>query len=177
MISRFRIYSLILLVSFFVDSSSMYAISFLDNNEMVVDDDGLVYRNQNVGINISNPQANLHVSGDVTIQGTTGFSEFTVVGNTVDWTQGNKQRIQINGPTTINFSNDPDSSCNLLLVLQFSTPIALTDVISFSGATIRWPGNIVPSFSRENDHVDLVSFYYDPVSDQYYGTATVGYDL
>lgn len=174
---KVRSLSTLSLICMLVLQITTLGISYLDNTELVVDSKGLVYKSDNVGINIEAPLHQLHVSGDVHVLGHFGFTEVTVANDAIDWTKGNKQRIEIDGDTTITFSNDPESSANLILLMKYISPVAIADTVSLTSSKIEWPGTITPVFSKEEDHVDIISFYYSEVDDTYYGTGTMGYEL
>lgn len=83
---------------------------------------------------------------------------------TVDWTQGNKQKIVIDDELTINFEDPSPGYANLLLIVVMdSGPAGSYDVDWDS--TIKWMNGEKPDFTPEGE--DIVTFVWD--GENYYG--------
>lgn len=84
---------------------------------------------------------------------------------TVDWTQGNKQKLTLSADCTITFTA-PGGPCNLILkAVNFGahTP-------TFSPA-IKWPSGTAPTWTASG--TDILALYFD--GSGYYGVASTNF--
>lgn len=151
------------------------ADSYMDLDILVVENDGLVYdANKNVGINTAAPTQKLHVRATTQFHDTTSFKEFTNVcvnGSpcTINWNNGNKQRLRYSGGgITVTFTNPPHPS-NLLLIIEHtetSGPITWTGVL--------FPSGDIPILSEgDPDAVDIINLYFSGT--QYFAVSSLNF--
>jgi len=88
----------------------------------------------------------------------------------LNWNNGQKQKVTLNGNTTMTFTN-PLGPCNLLLkIIQDAT--GSRTITSWNvGNAVKWPGGTAPTLSTTGSAIDLVSFYFDGTN--YYGVANL----
>jgi hypothetical protein len=88
---------------------------------------------------------------------------------TLNWNNGNRQKIMVNAATTFTFSNGVAGTTYTAEVVQDATGgRGLT-----WPAAVRWEGGVAPTPSAAGDKIDLYSFVYDGT--YYLGTYSVGY--
>lgn len=89
---------------------------------------------------------------------------------TVDWNNGNKQKITLSANATVTFTSLTDGVGNLLLrIVQDGTG---SRTVTWP-ATVKWPGGTAPTLSTAASAIDIVSFYWDGTS--YYGVASLDF--
>jgi len=107
----------------------------------------------------------LSVGGNVNLplhdNGNSGTSK------TIDWTNGNHQRLTLTGNCTLTFSNGLTGGAYLLELVQDATG---TRTVTWPAAVI-WPGAVAPTLTTTASRADVVTFYYDdiPATDKYLG--------
>ncbi|MBT5855322.1 hypothetical protein HOH87_01645 [bacterium] len=141
--------------------SSSYAMHVVKQDQstiLSVRDDG------RVGINTDTPVAALDVSGTTHFGKTAGFTQQILNNNAaIDWTLGNKIRLNHSSNLTLTFT-DPPRPSSLTLILHQT---AVSTITLPSGSNIKWPGGIAPVLSTASGSIDIVSFYFD--GSTYYG--------
>jgi len=116
-----------------------------------------------------------HGNNDITnIKLATFFQEvddgYSGASETIDWNNGQKQRIALDSSTVLSFT-DPPGVCNLVLkVIQDLTGGRL---ITWP-TEVLWPGGTAPILSTGGGAVDLFYFYYDG-TDYYGGTGGLNF--
>ena len=90
----------------------------------------------------------------------------------IDWAAGNKYHLTVtHTANTVNFSNNPDGPCNLILkVIQGngSDTIGTWAVTDAAGGAFKWPAGAAPVLSTGSGDEDIIAFYYDGTN--YYGS-------
>jgi hypothetical protein len=115
----------------------------------------------NVGIGSASPRAKLEVNNAVVFSseydnGNSGTSKM------IDWTNGNKQKVTINGSCTFTFTA-PGGPANLVLraVHDNSATVYNETWPSSSPGKVKWPSGSAPPLTDTANAVDIVSCYYD----------------
>lgn len=89
---------------------------------------------------------------------------------TLNWTNGQRQRVRLTGSTTTLTITAPTSPTNLLLrIVQDGTG---SRTITWPVA-VKWPGGVVPTLSTAPNAVDVISFYWDATN--YSGVSNTGF--
>ena len=113
--------------------------------------------------------ATFHAMEHLRVDGSAYFDEeVSVPALSIDWPNGNKQRISLNGTQTVIFSNPPPGAVNLLLKVSGG---ATTLDITWP-SSVKWPGGEAPDLTESG--IDIISFYYDGI-DTYYGQALLDF--
>jgi hypothetical protein len=98
---------------------------------------------------------------------------------TIDWSAGRNflyiRSTGSNGEVIFDFSNPPNISADLRLIVKGSTAGSTGDINWSTGQTIYWEA--APSFSSGVDFVNKVNFYYSSGLDAYLAETTTGYGL
>jgi len=84
---------------------------------------------------------------------------------TIDWTNGNKQKLTVTENTTLTFT-DPSGPCNLILKLVNGGAYTIT----WPGE-VKWTGGTEPSWTSSG--TDVVAFYFD--GNNYYGQGALDF--
>jgi hypothetical protein len=88
---------------------------------------------------------------------------------TIDWNNGNKQKMLLTAaPCTVSFTNPP-SPCNLLLKLTQDTGGSFT----VTWPSMKWVGAAAPTLSTAAGSVDIVALYFDGTN--YWGQASLNF--
>ncbi len=88
---------------------------------------------------------------------------------TINWNEGQKQKVILTGDVTFTFINPP-SNCNLLLkATQDGTGTRATTWPS----NVKWPGGLGDLAAATGNQVDICSFYFDGT--RYYGVASLDF--
>jgi hypothetical protein len=88
---------------------------------------------------------------------------------TVDWNNGQKQKVTITGTTlAVTLTAPPGPGNFLLKVVQGDG----ADTVTWPG-TVLWPGGAAPTLSTGSGEVDIISFYYDGTN--YYGVSSLDF--
>jgi hypothetical protein len=128
-----------------------------------LDVEGSVYiGNGNLGIGSSAPRSKLEINN--TVSYTSEYDNGNCNGSiTINWTNGNKQRVTRTGNCTFGIFTAPGGPANLLLrVIHDATGGGYTQ--SWYGSTpgkVKWPSGVAPAPTNSNGAVDIVSCYYD----------------
>ena len=173
-----------------IDATTSYV-----GDEMSISDGLLVYRKVTsregagfVGIGMTDPKEylistpNLGIGGDMRIHGSFSSGVYKNSLNTVDWSKGNNQRLDISGTgaKTITFSNPPEGTAILTLKLSYASDVTGAFTWSASPAAVHWPLGQSPILSTSNsgltggEHSDTVFFFYDANRKVYYGVRSYG---
>lgn len=90
---------------------------------------------------------------------------------TINWNNGNKQRVTSTAaPATLTFT-DPSGSCNLLLkVIQGSGG---SKTITWPTGKVKWPSATAPTLSTTAGYIDIITFYFD--GSNYYGVGSLDF--
>jgi len=143
------------------------------NNKQVTSD--LVYvdiANTRVGINQTVPTETLHVAGNAYIEGQ-AWSDMSTGSTTVNWDNGNSATVQLNvGTTTITLQN-PQAGATYFLKLLGSSGGGPSTAVTWSGATLKWPGGDVYVPTGTAGTIDSVVLFYDGTN--YLANATLNY--
>ena len=140
-----------------------------------------------VGLNVGSGKTlavggTLTPSGTLTITAATTFNSMSgkAVGlteydagnsgtsKTIDWANGQNQKLTLTGSPTLTFSNPvAGMTAKLRLVMGGSGSYAVT------WPTVKWVGGTPPAFSTAVSSIDIVSLYYD--GSAYYCAAGTGF--
>jgi len=89
---------------------------------------------------------------------------------TINWTNGNKQKLTLSENITSITFTAPSGPCNLVLrIIQDSTVRTVTGW----PAAAKWPSNAIPVITAVASKVDVLTFYFDGTS--YYGAYLQNY--
>jgi hypothetical protein len=112
--------------------ADIYVYDYWDFNSA-----GNIYRNSKVGINNSNPSADLDVSGDVNITLTLDVDGATTLNNTldVDGATTLNNTLDVDGATTLNNTLDVDGATTLNNTLDVDGATTLNNTLDVDGAT------------------------------------------
>lgn len=152
---------------------------FFDADKLVMEDTGLVVSGNRIGIGLSTPSTSIDVFGSAFIQKTITYDTVDRGPYTVDWTQGNCQRVVIteDGAVGINMAVPPTMNALLVLSIQYDaeTPGQLS-ISATAPAIITW--NVGVSQNTPISHnIDVIHFYFQKGStiSTYNGIATFSY--
>ena len=137
-------------------------------------------------------------TGDITIASTghvefdgcgVGFDRisgaFDATDSTVDFRTGNKAYLNCTGNTSTNLKmtfpdvsgnfilliNHPASGCNITNYLAYDEGGAAAD----GDTDVKFPGDVEPVLSNSENHVDILSFFWDADSETAYGVASLDF--
>jgi hypothetical protein len=123
----------------------------------------------------SNPSASkLYVAGTIKSDKTISFTSEVDNGNsgtsdTIDWTQGNKQKSTLTGNVTYTFTA-PSGPCSVTLkLIQDGTGSRTVTWPS----SVKWSGGTAPTLTTTAGKVDIISLYFD--GSVYFGAATLNF--
>jgi len=126
----------------------------------------------NVGIGVTDPETKLEINNTAVFSSEHNAGTF-VAGASVDWRNGNKQRLTLSGNTVnhnMSFTDIPGSvAANYVLRIIHSGD---NNTVSWPGG-IKWKGGTAPTLSTASGKHDLIVFYYSGSS--YYGSAVTGF--
>ncbi|GIW70312.1 MAG: hypothetical protein KatS3mg101_1059 [Patescibacteria group bacterium] len=88
---------------------------------------------------------------------------------TINWTNGNKQKLTLTGNATLTFTN-PSGACNLILKLVQDATGGRSPTFPSS---VKWVGGSAPTWSTAANAVDIVALYFDGTN--YYAQAGIGF--
>lgn len=129
--------------------------------------------NGNVGINNSSPSYKLDVSGTGHFTKTVSFDEFdngnSGTADTIDWTQGNKQKSTLTGNCTFTFTAPGGPASLILKLVQDATG---SRTVTWPAA-VHWSGGTAPTLTTTANKVDIITFYYDGTT--YFGNSTLNF--
>jgi len=110
---------------------------------------------------------NDHLQVDKTAYFDAEYDNGTVTANfPLDWNNGNKQKITLNGSSLQPTFTNPGGPTSLTLkVVQGSTG----GTIDWSTVSVKWSGGTAPTLSTGAGKIDLIFFYFDGTD--YYGSA------
>lgn len=127
----------------------------------------------NVGIGTSSPSYKLDVTGTGRFTKTVSFTEIdngnSSTADTIDWTQGNKQKSTLTGNCTYTFTA-PGSPTSLVFKLVQDATGSRT--VTWPAA-VHWSGGTAPTLTTTANKVDIITFYYDGTT--YFGNATLNF--
>ena len=89
---------------------------------------------------------------------------------TIDWNNGQKQKITTTGSCTLTFTA-PAGPCNLLLKIVHEA--SATSYTYTWPASVKFPGNTDPTTTNTSGAVDIVSLYFDGTN--YYGVGNANF--
>lgn len=90
---------------------------------------------------------------------------------TIDWNNGQKQKLTLTESCSIDFSNLNKGSAHMQLKLIH----AGSSYVPTLPATIRWPGGTLPTWSATDGCVDIVNLFYD--GSNYWANGSVDYKV
>jgi hypothetical protein len=138
------------------------AESHLDETDFMIDDDGFVYNDGNIGVNEADPQLKVYVNQPTLFQESVYTEEVvtTMTDNVIiDWNLSNKQRIIINTILTKTVTFTPPTSGyvgSLVLLIQHDK----SGEIGWP-ASVKWSYDNLPNFTKTPEgSIDVVTFYY-----------------
>jgi len=143
------------LIQVYYSNSNIYPIYWRMHNSGVWQSWSTLYING--GANALNIGSQVHFTSEVD-NGNSGTSK------TINWTNGNRQKIVLTGNCTFTFTA-PSGPTNLLLKL---TQDANGSRLITWPATVKWVGRQAPTLSTTAAYVDIVGLYFDGTN--YYGT-------
>lgn len=139
--------------------------------------------NGNGSITLSTPQ-NIHtgasptfvgltLTGTLSVAKTASFTTEVDNGNsgtskTIDWTQGNKQKITLTGVCTFTFTNPAGPASLIFKLIQDGTGSK-----TVTWPSVRWPGGVAPTLTTTASATDIVALYFDGTN--YYGNASLNF--
>lgn len=90
---------------------------------------------------------------------------------TLDWNDGQKQRVTLTGNITTLTLTAPSSGVGnfLLKIVQDATG---SRTITWP-ASVRWPSGAAPNLSTTNGAIDIITFYYDGTN--YYAVSSLNF--
>ena len=89
------------------------------------------------------------------------FGDSGVV-TSIDWTNGQKQKITLTDNVTVTLNTAPAGPADLTLkVVQDATGSRTITWDAYSGVSIYWAGGSAPTLSTSAEAVDIFEFYYD----------------
>ncbi len=124
----------------------------------------------NVGIGTSAPRQKLEINNAAAFSseydnGNSGTSK------TIDWNNGNKQKITLTGNCTLTFTAPAGGVGNYqLLVIEDGTG---SRTLTWPG-TVKWAGGVAPTLTLTAAGVDIISLYYNGTN--YYACAALGFN-
>jgi hypothetical protein len=77
---------------------------------------------------------------------------------TIDWRDGNKQKVILTDDTTFTFTNPVDAASLMLVIYQDGIG---GHSVTWGGSSIHWPSGRAPSLTTDTNAIDVVTFYYD----------------
>ena len=89
---------------------------------------------------------------------------------TIDWENGNNQKVTLTGNVTFTFAN-PQDGIRVVLVIH-------TGAGGFTAtwpASVLWSGGTAPVITPTAAYTDIVSFVYDATAGKYYGAFSQNY--
>lgn len=89
--------------------------------------------------------------------------------DTIDWTQGNKQKSTLTGNCTFTFTAPP-GPCTLVLKLVQDGTGSRTATWP---AAVHWPGGVAPTLTTTAGRVDIITLYWDGTT--YFGNYSLNY--
>ena len=131
---------------------------------------GIYAVNSNAGVGTTGPRSKLEINN------TAAFSSEYDNGNsgtskTIDWNNGNKQKITLTGNCTLTFTAPAGGVGNYqLLVIQDGTG---SRTLTWPG-TVKWAGGVASTLTLTAAGVDIISFYYNGTN--YYACAALGFN-
>lgn len=127
----------------------------------------------NLGVGNASPNYKLDVSGTGHFTKTVSFDEYdngnSGTSDTIDWTQGNKQKSTLTGNVTYTFT-PPGSPTSLVFKLVQDATGSRTATWP---ASVKWSGGTAPTLTTTANRIDIITFYYDGTN--YYGSASLNY--
>jgi hypothetical protein len=129
------------------------------------------------------------IDGHVEFEGcAAGFDRisgsFDGTNSTVDFRTGNKAFLDCTGPGITNLKlTFPAVSGNFVLLLKHSTQCNITNYLVYESdgtaatgdADVKWPGGTAPTLTNSDDHVDILSFFWDKETQTCYGVASLDF--
>jgi hypothetical protein len=147
------------------------ATTFLGAKEFHIDRPGLVIKNNNMGIGISDPQVPLQVSGNARVL-YVGATPQISTNPAINWGAGRYQFVEIDSAVTVNITfTDPAGPSTLLLLMKRGIGVAFP-------SSVRWKGNANMTFPKPAVGVtqyDAVALIFD--GSGYIGEANVDFKV
>lgn len=126
-----------------------------------------------LGLGNTSPSYTLDVTGTGRFTKTVSFTEIdngnSSTADTIDWTQGNKQKSTLTGNCTYTFTA-PGSPTSLVFKLVQDATGSRT--VTWPAA-VKWSGGTAPTLTTTANKVDIITFYYDGTT--YFGNATLNF--
>lgn len=89
--------------------------------------------------------------------------------DTIDWTQGNKQKSTLTGNCTFTFTAPPGPCTLVLKLIQDGTGSRTATW----PAAVHWPGGVAPTLTTTAGRVDIITLYWDGTT--YFGNYSLNY--
>jgi hypothetical protein len=88
---------------------------------------------------------------------------------TIDWGNGNKQKITLTDNCDLTFTNPSGSSNLILKVIQDGTG---SRTVTWD-ADVLWPSGTAPTLTTDADAIDIIAFYFDGTN--YFGQSSLDF--
>lgn len=135
--------------------------------------EGMRLTSTGLGLGNTSPSYTLDVTGTGRFTKTVSFTEIdngnSSTADTIDWTQGNKQKSTLTGNCTYTFTA-PGSPTSLVFKLVQDATGSRT--VTWPAA-VKWSGGTAPTLTTTANKVDIITFYYDGTT--YFGNATLNF--
>jgi hypothetical protein len=126
-----------------------------------IDGTGTTLSTGNIGIGTASIDAKLEVNGAMMANTMVNKSLHTVnsaTNVTLNWNNGNKQKITLGHNVTFTFTNPTNGVGSFTLILQQDSVGSRT--VTWP-ASVKWPGGTAPTLSTASNKVDVVTCIYD----------------
>ncbi len=135
--------------------------------------EGMRLTSTGLGLGNTSPSYTLDVTGTGRFTKTVSFTEIdngnSSTADTIDWTQGNKQKSTLTGNCTYTFTT-PGSTTSLVFKLVQDATGSRT--VTWPAA-VHWSGGTAPTLTTTANKVDIITFYYDGTT--YFGNSTLNF--
>lgn len=174
-ISSFRKSILILLsgVVFYLGLGAfLYGDSYLDLHELVVSENGVVFKDNNLGIGVDTPLYQFDVVKQLRFNQHAGHEPMSITTLTaptttqIDWSRSDKAHVLMGGNTVFSFVS-PSHSASLILLIGYTEDVSGATTVTWP-ANVRWPLGDPVSLSRDDAKWDLLGIYYKEDVDLFY---------
>lgn len=133
----------------------------------------LALNSTGLGLGNTSPSYTLDVTGTGRFTKTVSFTEIdngnSSTADTIDWTQGNKQKSTLTGNCTFTFTAPGGPASLILKLVQDATG---SRTVTWPAA-VHWSGGTAPTLTTTANKVDIITFYYDGTT--YFGNSTLNF--
>lgn len=135
--------------------------------------EGMRLTSTGLGLGNTSPSYTLDVTGTGRFTKTVSFTEIdngnSSTADTIDWTQGNKQKSTLTGNCTFTFTAPGGPASLILKLVQDATG---SRTVTWPAA-VHWSGGTAPTLTTTANKVDIITFYYDGTT--YFGNSTLNF--